>query len=302
MTAPARIPVVLDTDGAVGAFDGELRIALRHRQEALRFGCSAGQLDRLARELAPLLPAVRRTGTAFIGSGDFHHLSAPLILRCARTLQARTGQRLRVVVLDNHPDNMRFPFGVHCGSWVKQVAMDEAVSHVHVAGITSADIGVAHCWENRLQPLRAGKLSYWSCGVDTGWARWLGLDDAFHAHRDGAELVAALTAHLVARPEPTYLSIDKDVLSTAVVQTNWDQGVLTLEQAGAVIDVLTGCIEGSDITGEISSHRYATLWKRLLSGLDGQDIDLNVAAIDGRQSRQHQVNRALLARIVAAGG
>ncbi len=167
MTLQSRIPVVLDVDGAVGALDGELRIALSDRQEALRFGCSARQLDQLARDLAQLLPAVRRTGTTFIGSGDFHHLSVPLILRCARALHARTGQRLRVVVLDNHPDNMRFPFGVHCGSWVRQVAMDEAVSHVHVAGITSADISVAHCWENRLQPLRAGKLSYWSCGVDT---------------------------------------------------------------------------------------------------------------------------------------
>lgn len=34
------------------------------------------------------------------------------------------------------------------------------ISHVHVVGITSADIGRAHAWENRLGPLLRGRLSY----------------------------------------------------------------------------------------------------------------------------------------------
>src|SRR3989442_1305174 len=87
---------------------------------------------------------------------------------------------------------MRFPWGVHCGSWVRRVALHPAVSHVHVAGITSGDIGRAHAWENYLTPLRAGRLSYWSAGVDTGWARRLGVDAAFRGFASVADLSRTL--------------------------------------------------------------------------------------------------------------
>src|SRR5258708_28144195 len=55
----------------------------------------------------------------------------------------------------SHPDNMRFPWGVHCGSWVRRVALHPAVSHVHVAGITSGDIGRAHRSEEHTSELQS---------------------------------------------------------------------------------------------------------------------------------------------------
>ncbi len=84
-------------------------LALPQWHDPLRFACSTATLHRFAAEVLAPLPA--QLGTVMLGSGDFHHLSLPLLRRM------RTQVPFQLVVLDNHPDNMRFPFGMHCGSW-----------------------------------------------------------------------------------------------------------------------------------------------------------------------------------------
>ncbi|MCZ2497335.1 hypothetical protein GN316_11240 [Xylophilus sp. Kf1] len=293
----ARVPVVLDIDRSVGPLPREQRIDLADWQESLRFGCRLPRLRTFAQALDACLPTAPAHGTVFFGSGDFHHLSWPLIARAVRQGRYRAERPLRVVVLDNHPDNMRFPFGVHCGSWVRRVALMPEVSHVFVAGITSSDIGIGHAWENYLRPLSRGKLSYWSCGVDVGWSRRLGLGRAFRPFADLAALSAALCETLAADPQPTYLSIDKDALSPEVVRTNWDQGRMTEAQALAIVAALRGRIVGSDVTGDVSSYRYATAWKRWLSAGDGQDTGIDAVTLRRWQQGQAGFNRRLLAAL-----
>ena len=291
-------PLVLDVDGSVGPLAGELRLPLGDWQEAIRFGSSLGRYQQFRRQVQAQLPA--QHGTAWMGSGDFHHLSWLLIEHCIARQGYTAARPLRVVVLDNHPDNMRFPWGVHCGSWVRRIAMHPAVAHVHVAGITSADIGAGHAWENYLGPLRGGKLSYWSCGVDTGWARRLGLSAAFRAFPSLDALTDALTATLARERQSTYLSIDKDVFATDVVSTNWDQGQMREAQALGIIAALEGQLVGSDITGDVSSWRYATWWKRWLSAGDGQDTAMDAQALAQAQAGQHALNQRLLAALSAS--
>ncbi|HEY8682199.1 MAG TPA: hypothetical protein VIM06_03440, partial [Rhodanobacter sp.] len=262
-------------------------------QESIRFGCSLASMRRFDSMLDELLPALY--GTVFTGSGDFHHLSWPLIAR----RQASTP--FQVVVLDNHPDNMRFPFGVHCGSWVRKVAMLRQVSHVHVLGITSADIGAAHAWENYLMPLLRKKLTYWSIGVDTGWSRRLGLAQAFRSFETPAAMVDAFVEAQRAQTAPSYLSIDKDVFAPEVAHTNWDQGVLQLAHARAIIDSLRNGLVGSDINGEVSHYAYQSWWKRRLSAIDEQPA-IDPAQLAGWQSQQHALNLQLLAVIAAKSG
>lgn len=290
-----QTPVVLDVDGSVGPLAQEKRLPLADWQELVRFGCGLRSFRRFSQAMQEQLPA--QHGTVLMGSGDFHHLSWPLIERCIADKGFSAKHPLRVVVLDNHPDNMRFPWGVHCGSWVRRVAMHPAVSQVHVAGITSQDIGSGHAWENYLRPLRAGKLTYWSCGVDTGWARRVGAGKAFRSFSDIAELVQALSSHLHDWPQDTYLSIDKDVFAAEVVRTNWDQGRMLEEQAVQLIDALRGQITGSDITGDVSSWHYGTWWKRLMSASDGQDTQIDAATLAGWQAGQHALNQRLIQRI-----
>ncbi|HEY1589173.1 MAG TPA: hypothetical protein VGG00_05510 [Rhodanobacter sp.] len=289
----ANRPVVLDIDHSVGPLPSRLVLPLEHWQESIRFGCSLATMQRFGTMLDELLPA--EYGTVFMGSGDFHHLSWPLIARLPRDTP------FQVVVLDNHPDNMRFPFGVHCGSWVRKVAMLPQVSHVHVLGITSADIGAGHAWENYLTPLRHGNLSYWSIGVDTGWARRLGLAQAFRGFDTPEAMVDAFVDLQREQSAPSYLSIDKDAFSPEVAHTNWDQGRLLTGHALSLIGSLRHGLVGSDINGEVSHYRYRSWWKRRLSAMDEQpEIDPSMLA--DWQAQQHALNLQLLAAIAAVSG
>jgi len=284
MNELALRPVVLDIDRSVGALPHRLVLPLEHWQESIRFGCSLATMRRFRQMLDELLPA--EYGTVFTGSGDFHHLSWPLIARLPASAT------FQVVVLDNHPDNMRFPFGVHCGSWVRKVAMLPQVSHVHVLGITSADIGAGHAWENYLTPLLRGRLTYWSMGVDTGWARRLGLARAFRSFNTPEALVDAFAQSQRRQVGPSYLTIDKDAFAAEVAHTNWDQGRLLLHHAMDVIDSLRNGLVGSDINGEVSHYRYQSWWKRRLSAMDDQP-DIDPAMLADWQAQQHALNLKL---------
>ncbi|MBX3688356.1 arginase family protein [Dokdonella sp.] len=284
-------PLILDFDRSVGAFDGAIRIHLDAWQERIRFGCSQRKLRTCFAYIAAQLPPTH--GTVMLGSGDYHHLSWPLIERVT------SKQPFDVIVFDNHPDNMRFPWGIHCGSWVRRVALLPQVRKLRVLGISSGDVGAAHAWENYLMPLRRGKLEYWTVGVDVGWARRFGLGEAFQTFDSPTALLDRFAEQQRNAATPVYLSIDKDVLSAEVARTNWDQGQLLETDLVRGIDSLAGRIIGSDITGEVSQYRYTTWWKRKLSALDEQP-QIDAAQLAQWQAQQHALNLRLLPRIAAA--
>lgn len=286
-------PVVLDIDHSVGPLPGRLVLPLEHWQETVRFGCSLRALRRFRRALDDTLPLAH--GTVMLGSGDFHHLSWPLIER----VHARVP--FQVVVLDSHPDNMRHASGVHCDSWVRRVAMLPQVSHVHVVGISSGDAGRARAWKNHLAPLHRGRLSYWCLGVDVGWARRLGLARAFHGFDDVQALVGEFCAQQRQRPLPTYLSIDKNVFAADVVPTGLDQGRLQLRHALGLIQGLAGELVGSDITGEVSSYRPRGWLKRWLPAA-GEQAAIDPVEENARRARQHALNLHLLEAIATRMG
>ena len=286
-----RAPLVLDFDASVGALDGATRIDLAAWQERIRFGATQRTFARFVATLLPQLPPAH--GTVLLGSGDYHHLSWPLIAR-----RAAQGP-FEVVVFDNHPDNMRFPWGIHCGSWVRRVAALPCVTRVHVVGISSGDVGLGHAWENHLAPLWRGRLEYWTVGSDASWLPRLGLHQAWHGFATPAELLDAFAQRQMGTTTPVYLSIDKDVLSPEVARTNWDQGRFSEADLMRGIDTLAGRLIGSDITGEVSQYRYATWWKRKLSALDEQPA-IDVAELTRWQATQHALNLRLLERIAQA--
>ncbi len=277
--------LVLDFDDSVKPLAGADIVALRDRQESIRFGCRKRTLQDLGRDLSPALGS--RPPVVFLGSGDYHHVSYLLIERL-RALDTP----IQVVVFDNHPDNMRYPFGIHCGSWVWHASRLPFVTRVHVAGITSTDIEAGHLWENHLAPLYSGKVVYWSVQRKLRAMHRLGMRHG-HSFPTMAALLDALAAALAATPEPVYLSIDKDVLARDVVQTNWDQGVMRFEELASAIRRLQGRIVASDVTGEVSSYRYRSRFKRFLSGLDRQP-EIPARTLDEWQKRHQEVNRRLL--------
>jgi hypothetical protein len=283
-------PVVLDLDGSVGRLPGGIVLNLRAWQERIRFACSMNTYREFARVLRGLLPGTH--GTVFLGSGDFHHLSYELI---AHQPAARA---FNVVVLDNHPDNMRFPFGIHCGSWVRRVAALPFVSHVHVLGITSTDVGVMHSWANYFAPLLRGKLTNWCIGVDVSWAARLGLAARFLAFDSAASLLDRFAETQRHDLTPTYLTIDKDVLRADVARTNWDQGCMSYVQMLEAVALFRGRLIGGDVTGDASTYRYGSMLKRWLSAIDRQP-HLGVEQIMDSQRQHHEINLRLLTALQA---
>jgi hypothetical protein len=285
-------PVVLDLDGSVGPLPGGVVLNLQAWQQLIRFACSMNTYREFARRLRGLLPATR--GPVFLGSGDFHHL-------CFELIAHRPVERpLTVVVLDNHPDNMRFPFGIHCGSWVRRVAALPFVTHVHVVGITSTDVEVRHSWENYLTPLLRGKLTNWCVGVDVGWAKGVGLAERFLAFDTVAALLDRFADTQRHDLTPVYLTIDKDVLRADIARTNWDQGCMSVVEMIEAVSLFRGRLLDCDVTGDISTCTYDSRLKRLLSAMDRQP-QIEVKESAGWQLQQHEINLRLLYALQACG-
>lgn len=278
-------PLILDFDASVKPLTAGNIVSLGHLQETIRFGCRRRTLRNLARKLAPVLE--HRPPVVFLGSGDFHHVSYLLIQAAVRA-----GTRIQVVVFDNHPDNMRYPFGIHCGSWVWHVSRLPFVERVHVVGITSTDVETGHVWENHLGPLYSGRVTYYCLKRDLRTMRRLGIRHGL-SFPSMASLFDRLHSELRTGPDPVYLSVDKDVLARDVVQTNWDQGVMRMEELTAAIRALRPRLIGSDVVGDVSIYRYRSLFKRMLSGFDNQP-DIPAEMLNAWQERHRQVNLQLL--------
>ena len=279
-------PIILDIDGSLRGLKGTQTIDLSHWQEAIRFGCSWSTWKSFGSVLSEQLPA--SYGPVCMGSGDFHHISHLLLDHIAHS------EPFDVVVLDNHPDNMRFPFGIHCGSWVVHAARLPHIRRVHILGITSADVSWRHAWENHLLPIAQGKIRYWTTGVNVQWVNPCGLAKSIGSFINVQELLRQFMAELENNiPGAVYLSIDKDVFAEHVVRTNWDQGCFDLEHVRQLIEALKGKLIGSDITGEVSVHHFHTAWKRWLCALDRQP-PIPPEALVHWQAQQIAVNRQLL--------
>lgn len=286
---PARFPVVLDFDGSVPPVAAEgLRISLQGWQETIRFGCTLGAFRRFDGFLRGVLP--EEHGCVFIGSGDYHHVSALLLSR-----MSAAHAPVDLVVCDNHPDNMRYPFGIHCGSWVYHASRMAQIRHIHVIGICSGDITLRHAWENRLGPLLDKKLTYWSVGASAAWLTALGLASQHRRFASADELVRAFLPCLAASGS-IYLSVDKDVFSPQTVTTNWDQGVFNEGHAERLIAACTGKLIGADVCGDMSEYRYRNWCKKMLSRMDGQK-HIDPALLPGWQQEHQILNKRLLAWI-----
>lgn len=282
-------PLILNFDQSVGNIPHAYALNLTNWQEQIRFGCTKKQFNAFQQYLQSQLPT--EYGTVLMGSGDYHHISLLLIKQLANCYSAQ--HPIQIVIFDNHPDNMRYPFGIHCGSWVSHVARLPFVSHVHVIGITSSDIGSFHLWENRWSPLIKKKLTYWSMDVNIALAQKLGLGESFRHFSTPDELIASFLAEQYYNQQPIYLSIDKDVLSEQVIHTNWDQGKLQIYHLLDTITAIKSRIIGSDITGDLSIWRSTNWFKRLLSLLDKQPA-ISPAILMQWQQEQQQLNLTLL--------
>ncbi|ENV46371.1 hypothetical protein P255_00510 [Acinetobacter brisouii CIP 110357] len=286
-----RQPIVLNFDDSTGIPENAFNLNLNPWQEMIRFGCKWSQFNQLSAYLTDQLPQNTALGCTLIGSGDYHHITQYLLNRL------KDVEPFHLIVCDNHPDNMRYPFGIHCGSWVYWASLLPQVARIDVIGIGSSDIGWKHAWENHWSPLRHGKLHYWSIQQNASWTRWIGASDAWFNFQNPDDLMQEFLSQISSLNLKTYLSIDKDVLSKDVVMTNWDQGFFLEHHLKDLITQLKGKLIGADITGDISEYRYQSFFKRFLSASDGQGEELLEENIKLFQINQKKLNKALIEMI-----
>jgi hypothetical protein len=288
-------PVIFDFDNSVlPVATDEVRIPLQDWQDKIRFGSSINDFRALENALLEVLPAQSRC--FFMGSGDYHHVSLVILHFLSMKISARGP--VDVIVCDNHTDNMRYLFGIHCGSWISWASKMEFIRKIYVIGITSNDVTVSHSWENRLSPFLKNKLEYWSIGKNANWLNLLGLA---HCHRHFASAQDLLEAFfpLINTSQNIYLSIDKDVFHPDVVKTNWDQGVFMESHMQQLIRACEGKLIAADITGEVSFYTHTHWLKKFMSRRDKQE-SIDVANLHSWQIRQQAMNKNLLAWLIKA--
>jgi hypothetical protein len=210
----------------------------------------------------------------FMGSGDFHHVSALLVDAAAERLE----KPFTVVHFDNHPDWVHYKGGLHCGSWVHRALQNSKVAKILTIGVCSNDLEHPDRKGANLKPMAEGRLEvfpyihapsrvrrFYGSGAgfhqDGNMLRWVTID------ADGED---AFLERMLSRigTADVYITVDKDVLAREDAETNWDQGRLRLPWLLDAIRAIAQRhkIVGADVTGDYSRPAYAgTPWRRMLA-------------------------------------
>jgi arginase family enzyme len=268
---PSTETLVLDFDHSVKLPATFCHTLDLHRyEENIRYCASMERMHELE---SVIIDEIRRHRFFLLGNGDFHHLSYLLIKNMPY-------KNMHIAVFDNHPDNMFFPAGIHCGSWVYHASKLGHVAEISVFGIASGDVKGLNTVQNRLSAIRSGKVKYY-CVSPVG--RILKLAGSPHIKEIGMDyrsILQDVEKRLLPLNTPIYLSIDKDVLSTDYIRTTWDQGKLSEDELMKCVEMLSPRVVAADITGDLSSYTYQSLLKKILRRFDGAAGNLSFTAED----------------------
>lgn len=170
----------------------------------------------------------------FIDSGNYHYMSS--------ILTDMVKEPFSLVVIDHHPDMQRPMFGeiLSCGGWVLEVMRNNPnLKEVYVIGADSELI------DKLDEEDKAGTRFYSRDDIFAG-------DSANPENSADPDDSAALS--LPDTGYPIYLSLDKDVICKEELDTNWDQGDMTISQVLTLVKELlkNRKVIGFDICGEIS--------------------------------------------------
>lgn len=270
---------ILDCDGSVVSqpFAADLLRAgeatvvdVRDLATRLRIVASRSALAKLRQRL-DVLHSINLE-VFFLGSGDFHHLIFPLLERLT--------EEVVLVHFDNHPDWVRYPSTVNCGSWVNHALKLEQVKKVVTIGPCSDDLKKPQLKFANLSAIRAGDLEIYAwdakpvrifgAAIDGPGVRTRGSKLCWR--NLSAEPWEGFVTELCQRLSGTsiWVTFDKDVLEIEDAVTNWDQGKMKLWQVLYAVEQLSlgSRIVGIDICGDYSLPRFSDPFRQFLSWID----------------------------------
>ncbi|WP_324715378.1 arginase family protein [Carboxydochorda subterranea] len=248
---------IVETDGSVRVQERLVRlyaprdVVTRPPAGRFRYFMPHSELSTLASELRPA-----RGDVAFLGAGDFHHLTAAL-LRAYLAAGPAGGPPLALILLDAHPEWSPAPAGyLHCGSWLPEVlAMPElravavlGVGRLEARGLLQPRIVQAirpAAREGRLRVYPARRSTVQELHAAVWWP------DPLVSLEEGLDAVVADVVAFVGEG-PVYLSIDKDVVRPEELPGTWGDGEAGQTAVLAMVSELALAlpVAGADVTGE----------------------------------------------------
>ncbi|WP_337270520.1 arginase family protein [Oryzifoliimicrobium ureilyticus] len=223
-------------------------------------------LDEIYRALSPLCSTIaKKPLLCFLGSGDFHHLSAMLVALATE----RNGRPVTIVHIDNHPDWVRFAGGMHCGSWINRALENPLIEKVVTIGVCSNDLRSPERKGANLANIASGKLELYPYAHPPSRVRaqygegasFSQVGNQIHWRTISEMGEANFMDRLLDRinTEDVYITIDKDALCLSDAVTNWDQGSMRLPYVLSIISEIGARhrIIGADVIGDYSRPAYS---------------------------------------------
>ena len=172
-------------------------------------------------EIKQKLKGLEPKGIHFIDSGNYHYVSELWINKIKR--------EFTLVVFDHHSDMVKPSFGdiLSCGSWITDaIDKNNFLKNVLIIGLS----------KEQKDTIPNKYLDKVKCICDY---------DLKSINKEN--LCGFLEDKL-----PIYISIDKDVLSEKVVDTSWDQGLMSFDELKKFLHIIISNynIIGLDICGE----------------------------------------------------
>lgn len=247
---------------------GARHIELKQLGSEVRLWGRKPQLDQLQLSLK----AGDEPQLCFMGSGDFHHVTALLL---ENALEKHSGQ-ITVIHFDNHPDWVNFEGGMHCGSWINRATSHPKVEKVITIGVCSKDLRNPDWKGANLGLLSQGLLELYPyhhspsrvLGDYGAGASYKQKDKHIHWQPISEMGEQAFIKMMLTRikTKSVYITIDKDVLTRNDAETNWDQGMMRLPFLLQALREIGEhhTIIGADVNGDYSPPSYSgSAWTRL---------------------------------------
>jgi len=261
------------------------------------------------RQILDLLPSQENNYPVFLGSGDFHHIS--------EILTSRINAPACLIVFDFHPDWDGLPPRFGCGSWVGQALKNKNISKCLLLGMGSDDLNgpalqtadLSVLADDRLEiyPYRHKTSRVYLKGIAPNHS--LTIQKGFFSNKISwrqlvNEDLTKFTLELIKRlpTSKVYISIDKDCLKSDFALTNWEEGLLSLDQLLTMLRLLRENLEiiGLDVVGDYSFSKSSSMIKATISRLDHPEEFTAAHRLDDSICRvNEQSNLAILREVFA---
>lgn len=247
-----------------------------------------------------------KNAITFIGSGDFHHISAILINQFKEPIS--------VIIFDFHPDWFILPPYFACGSWVNRILENQNILKCLLIGASSHDLSTRDLQTGNLYALKNNRVEIYPYihkpslvflrpvpenlsleakrGILHSRIYWSQLKD-----KKIEEFFPSLIKRLPTKE--VYVSIDKDCLSKDYAMTNWEEGYLALDELIVMLKMIKEKLDivGLDITGDYSKVDIKGRLKNFISELDHPK---DIPARCGRRASVNAINEATNLKLLEA--